>query len=178
MAPSAKLPQPFATRREVERYFSGRTIQCLLCGKRFERLSPHLRRTHDVMPDEYRERFGLPWTRGLTSAVSHRAIKWTPKRRAAARRRVAKSRFFKRGRRARRRELAPYLKAEALRHLGIDREAYGEKFERRVRALFDRGLTDRGIAHALKVGSSTVNRRTRRWRKRKGGRKSARRSSR
>jgi predicted transcriptional regulator len=169
MAVSSK-PPPFATRREVERYFSGRTIQCLLCSECFDRLSPHLQRTHDVTPDEYRERFGLPWTRGLTSAVSHRAVKWTTRRRAAARRRVAKSRAFERGQRARRRELAPYLKVEALRHLGIDPEAYGEKFERRVRALFDRGLSDRGIAQALNVGSSTVNRRTRHWRKRKRGR--------
>jgi hypothetical protein len=162
---SRKPPQAFATRKQVERYFSGKTIECLLCGQHFDRLSPHLTRTHCMAPDEYRERFGLPWSRGLTSAVSHAAIKWTAKRRAKARQRVKKSRFFEYSHR-RRREVAPYLKLEALQHLGIDPSAYGEKFAQRVRALFDKGYSDRRIADALKVGSSTVNRRTRHWRKR------------
>jgi len=29
----------FKTRREVERYFGGKTIECLLCGQRFRRLA-------------------------------------------------------------------------------------------------------------------------------------------
>ena len=157
-------PQPFQTRREVERYFSGATIKCLLCGLAFQRLSPHLAKVHDVAADEYRQWFGLPWTRGLTSATSHTATKWTRKRHQQARERVRKSRFFKYGPRAKRRELAPFLKAEALMHLGIDPDAYGEKFEHRVRTLFDKGRSDREIARALRVGASTVNRRTKHWR--------------
>jgi len=164
-------PPPFRTRREVERYFGGKTIGCLLCKRRFQRLSPHLIRTHGMTPDEYRYRFGLPWSRGLTSAPSRTAIKWTDKRRAKARERAQKSRFFEFSRSAQRREVAPFLKAEALAHLGIDASAFGKKFEQRVRALFDKGRSDRVIARALGVGASTVNRRTRHWRKRKPKRK-------
>jgi ROS/MUCR transcriptional regulator protein len=171
MARLSKPPPPFQTRREVERYFAGKTIECLLCGEQFDRLSPHLRRTHAMAPDAYREQFGLPWSRGLTSAVSHKAIRWTAKTRAQARRRARKNRFFKYSRRARRREVAPYLKLEALAHLGIDPEAYGEKLEKRLRALFKKGYSDRRIAGALHIGASTVNRRTRHWRDRKPKRK-------
>ena len=40
-------------------------------------------------------------------------------------------------------------------------------FERRVRALFDKGLTDAAIARALDVGRATVTYRSMHWRKRK-----------
>jgi len=31
-------PQVFKIRRDVERYFSGDTIECLICGRHFKRL--------------------------------------------------------------------------------------------------------------------------------------------
>lgn len=61
----------FTTREEVGQYFGGDTIVCLLCGRALRRLGIHLPRIHGISEDEYRERYGLPWRRGLTSAESH-----------------------------------------------------------------------------------------------------------
>lgn len=36
-------------------------IVCLLDGKRFKSLKRHLRTTYDLSPDQYREKFGLPF---------------------------------------------------------------------------------------------------------------------
>jgi predicted transcriptional regulator len=75
----SKRSSPFRTRKEVERYFNGETIKCLLCGQRFRRLGQHLAAKHDINVDDYRRRFGLPWSRGLTSAASRKASGWNPK---------------------------------------------------------------------------------------------------
>ena len=50
---------------EIDHYFAGGKIQCLLCGKWFIALPAHLERTHNITADEYKERYGLPWKRGL-----------------------------------------------------------------------------------------------------------------
>jgi hypothetical protein len=39
-------------------------VICLLCGKKYKDLGKHLR-VHDVTPDEYRERYRIPWTYAL-----------------------------------------------------------------------------------------------------------------
>jgi hypothetical protein len=57
----------FQTIEEVEAYFAGEKIQCLLCGKWYKIIScNHLAWVHQTTCDAYRERFGLPWKRGLT----------------------------------------------------------------------------------------------------------------
>jgi hypothetical protein len=66
-----------------------------------------------------------------------------------------------------RRAPAPFLKAEAIQNLGKHAVGFGKAFERRVRALFDKGLTDAAIARALDAGRATVTYRTMHWRKRK-----------
>jgi len=158
-------PPFFRTRRQVERYFGGKTIKCLLCGKRFGRLSFHLAAKHDVTTDDYKSRFGLPWHRGLTSALSHANSGWNDDRKRKASKVARCTRFFKFAPLAPRRELAPYLKVEAIRHLGANAAGFGKRFESRVRALFERGLTDAAIAQALDVNKMTVNSRTKRWRR-------------
>ena len=162
-----RIRPPFQTRREIEHYFGGRTIECLLCGKRFQKLAPHLNGAHHESPDEYRRRFGLPWGRGLASAKARAASRWTRKRKAKARRRLLRHPIFKFSRSAPRRELALFLKAENLQRLGIDPSATGEKFEERVRALFNKKLSNRTIAKRLNVGATTVQRRTQRWHRRR-----------
>ena len=57
----------FETKEEVYDYFSGDRIQCLLCGKWFQRLPSHLKAIHEMTSDEYKEMYGLPWKRGLCS---------------------------------------------------------------------------------------------------------------
>ncbi len=59
----------FKTMAELDAYFSGEKIQCLLCGKWFNALGPgHLPKIHGVAADEYKERFGIPLGRGLIGA--------------------------------------------------------------------------------------------------------------
>jgi ROS/MUCR transcriptional regulator protein len=167
MKPRVKTPPAFKTRRDVERYFGGKTIECLLCGLRFRRLAGHLAAKHEMSVDEYRTRFGLPWSRGLTSAASVASSGWTDERKVKARRLARKNRFFELAHLTRRRTPAPFLKAEAVKNLGKHAVGFGKAFERRVRALFDKGVTDAAIARTLDVGRATVTYRTTNWRKRK-----------
>ena len=55
----------FKTKYEIDSYFSGDKVLCLLCGKWFKTLSTHLNRVHELGADEYRDRYGLPWKHGL-----------------------------------------------------------------------------------------------------------------
>lgn len=55
----------FETKQEIYNYFSGDELQCLLCGKWFQKLPTHLKMIHDIGSDEYKEIYGLPWKRGL-----------------------------------------------------------------------------------------------------------------
>lgn len=59
------------TTDEVEAYFDEPTITCLLCGRQLYKLHMHLDRIHSLSVTEYRERFGLPHTRGLVGTVTH-----------------------------------------------------------------------------------------------------------
>jgi predicted transcriptional regulator len=59
---------PFQTIAEVDNYLSGDTVECLLCGKRFQTIhSSHLR-SHGITHAEYRKRFGIPANRSLIGA--------------------------------------------------------------------------------------------------------------
>jgi hypothetical protein len=167
LRPRAKTPPAFKARRDIEHYFGGKTIQCLLCRKRFRRLGGHLTAKHQVSVDDYRSRFGLPWSRGLTSAASVASSGWTDARKAKARKLARRNRFFERAHLTPRRAPAPFLKAEAIQNLGKHAVGFGKTFERRVRALFDKGLTDAAIARALGAGRATVTYRTMHWRKRR-----------
>src|SRR6266852_6403892 len=109
----AKTPQAFKTRRDVERYFSGDTIECLICGRHFKRLQRHLTAKHGLSADDYKKQFGLPWTRGLTSATSLAKSGWTDERKAKARKLARISRFFERAHLTPRRAPAPFLQTEA-----------------------------------------------------------------
>ena len=53
---------------QVNDYLSGNTVECLICGKRYQWLYNHIVKMHDTSPDDYRRRFGIPFTRSLTSA--------------------------------------------------------------------------------------------------------------
>jgi predicted transcriptional regulator len=60
--------QPFQTMKEVDDYLSGDSIACLVCGQRFPFLHRSHLQSHGLSHDEYRMRFGIPFTRSLTSA--------------------------------------------------------------------------------------------------------------
>jgi|GEM_PF-5847544 len=63
----------FKTEKEVQEYLHGDRIQCLLCGRSFKALVTHLLKIHNVSVDDYKIRYGLPWTRGL--ACSETSVK-------------------------------------------------------------------------------------------------------
>jgi hypothetical protein len=161
------IPPPFKTRHDIARYFSCDTIECLMCGRHLQRLQTHLKAKHGMTADEYKSKFGLPWTRGLTSAASAANSGWTEKRKAEARKLALKIRFFESAPSVPKRELAAFLKAEAVEHLGAAAQPYGKTFDQRVRALAAKGLGYRAIARALRVSHSTVLERSKRRRKSK-----------
>ena len=55
----------FTTKKEINEYFLGDRLQCLICGKWYIMLGIHLLRAHDMTCDEYKLKYGLPWVRGL-----------------------------------------------------------------------------------------------------------------
>ena len=149
-------PPVFRTRKEIERYFGGKTIKCLICGRRFQRLGFHLATKHDMSADDYRGRFGLPWSRGLTSAASRSASGWTTERKAKAKRLAHQSRFFELAHSVPRRKLTPLVLKAFVKNLGAYAVGFGEEFKAKVHVLFYKGLTDAEIARALNVGRATV----------------------
>ncbi len=53
-------------------YFASYKIQCLLCGRWFHWIAgPHLTKIHGITIDEYKEMYGLPWSRGLNGEICH-----------------------------------------------------------------------------------------------------------
>ncbi len=60
------------SKAEVDQYFSGDRIQCLICGKTYKRLAIHIY-MHDLTEDDYRELYGLPWRRGLCGIDAFKA---------------------------------------------------------------------------------------------------------
>jgi len=73
-------PRPF-TLAEIREYYSGEHIVCLRCGKLYRRISLHLPMIHGITEDQYREMYGLPWRRGLTSQESHNRYSLAVRRR-------------------------------------------------------------------------------------------------
>ena len=64
----------FTTNEDLEAYFSGDRIICLECGRYFRKLGgQHLERLHNMSPDDYRAKYGIPWRQGLVSAGSSAA---------------------------------------------------------------------------------------------------------
>jgi hypothetical protein len=165
----AAIPRslPFETQEQIKRYFNGATIECLMCGRRFRRLGNHLAAIHGIGVDDYRYRFGLPWSRGLTSAASRTKSGWNAERKEKAREIAQKSRFFDFARLSGRREPPPSIKTQAVQNLGQHALGFGEAFDAAVIRLFQNGLTDSAIARLLNVERHTVAKRTRQWRRRK-----------
>ena len=64
----------FKTQEEIEIYFSGDKVQCLLCGRWFKSVGAHLHRVHEVTTREYKIEYGLPLNRGLTSKALSRNL--------------------------------------------------------------------------------------------------------
>lgn len=55
----------FTTVEELKEYFDHEKLTCLLCGREFHNLGLHVSTTHQMHKDDYKERFGIPWSYGL-----------------------------------------------------------------------------------------------------------------
>jgi hypothetical protein len=60
----------FTEPEDLDDYFSGEKITCLRCGKEYKSIGVHLKTIHGMEPDEYRDIYGIPWTRGLVCATT------------------------------------------------------------------------------------------------------------
>ena len=60
------INRPFQSRKEVEEYLSGDRIVCLLCGKPYKMLAPHIKRIHGTDAEDYKSIYGIPQKYGLT----------------------------------------------------------------------------------------------------------------
>ena len=60
----------FESKQDIEEYFSHDKIQCLLCNRWFKSLSTHLYKAHDILADDYRRMFDLPFSKGLCGESS------------------------------------------------------------------------------------------------------------
>jgi len=49
----------------------GERVQCHICGHWYISLASHVFQTHNILADEYREQFGLKYTRGLIGEALH-----------------------------------------------------------------------------------------------------------
>lgn len=59
---------PFETMEEIAAYVGGESIECLECGKHFQIISgKHLRFSHGMNQDEYRDKWGIPRTLALAT---------------------------------------------------------------------------------------------------------------
>ena len=65
--PGYPVKKPFQTMEELETYFAQDGLPCLLCGRTYLALHLHLNKTHEMALDDYRARYGIPWTRGLVA---------------------------------------------------------------------------------------------------------------
>src|SRR5262249_43795420 len=91
-----------------------------------------------------------------------RQVRLDGRRKAKARKLARRSRFFELAHLTPRREFAPFLKAEAIEHLGANAKAFGKKFDLQVHALAEKGFGIRAIARVLKVSHTTVLKRSKR----------------
>ena len=72
----------FTSREAVDEYLSGAKLECLECSKLFKGLAPHLLAAHRMSVADYKTKYGIPQTRGLSGSGAREG------RSAAAKRRV------------------------------------------------------------------------------------------
>jgi len=62
--------KPFETLEQVNTYLDNPKLKCLICGKSYKGLSSHVWQTHHMTADDYREAYGIPWSRGLQGTTT------------------------------------------------------------------------------------------------------------
>ena len=63
-----------ASRADLDVYLRGDTIQCLVCGRWFRALAPHLAVAHGTTATDYRKAFAIPAGTGLAGRSTRQAL--------------------------------------------------------------------------------------------------------
>lgn len=58
----------FGSIQEVREYLKGEKIVCLECGKEYRKIGGSHLKTHGMTDEEYREKYGIPWSYPLASS--------------------------------------------------------------------------------------------------------------
>lgn len=174
----------FETKEEIDSYFAGDRIQCLLCGKFYKMLATHIVRIHGVSVDNYKKQFGLPWCKGLSCEDSSKKMSINSKRRVAigdikvgvghlsqeqkdrlwySKKRprcpADKKEHIKRGRKALEKINRERPPAKPKPDLLAIAAAKREKTKQKILNLHHTGLTQVEIAKTLNISRNTVRRR-------------------
>ena len=64
--------RPFQTKAEIKAYLGEDRLACLICGMRLTVLPAHLKARHAISADDYRIRFGIPFSYGLAGQAFRR----------------------------------------------------------------------------------------------------------
>jgi hypothetical protein len=59
----------FTSLEEIRAYLDNEKLTCLICGKEYSMLTSHLKRGHQIHPDEYKERYGITYTSRLAGTA-------------------------------------------------------------------------------------------------------------
>lgn len=66
--PGYPITEKFKCVEEIDAYLSGERVACLICGKEYVALAPHIKRIHNVDAEDYKVRYGIPQSYGLAGA--------------------------------------------------------------------------------------------------------------
>lgn len=64
--PGYPIKEPLKTQQEIDLYFSKNEVTCLLCGKSFKSLRPHLLGIHGCSTERYKKMYNIPTKYNLT----------------------------------------------------------------------------------------------------------------
>ena len=154
----------FLTKKEIETYLSGDKIQCLLCGKKFKMLGPHLNQTHEITADEYRDIYGLPYGRGLCcKSTKDKFIEQANKLREEGKILtgfVSKNHKIKTHKKGPRRITPLHSKDRSrfMKKISLERTKYLDLDFDKCWELFNSGMTQKQIGKKFGVGQMTISR--------------------
>lgn len=64
----------FKTKEDIEKYLDSEKLECLECGKLYKQLGNHLLRKHTMTVDDYKDKYGLPYSRGLVGTTLSKTL--------------------------------------------------------------------------------------------------------
>lgn len=153
----------FTSVAQIEEYLSAPKLTCLLCGRQYKVLGMHIVVSHEVTLDYYRERYGLPYTKGLaikeikdlcsirmkekqdSGIVNKGAVNELIKARVETRDKMLKH------------HKQPFRRSVMKNNAQTHRKVFNSE-ENKILEMYSAGFTQREIATELSIGQTTVHR--------------------